>query len=79
MISPQRRFGWEPGITFNASRWSKTATSVRWQPRSTACRRVWLSGNDSTPHSAPTLTLPWPPASYWATHAAEALVSRDEY
>jgi hypothetical protein len=34
-------------------------TWVRWRRRSTACRRVWLSGNDFRPRSAPTSTRPW--------------------
>ena len=37
--------------TPKACRWFKTMSWARWRRRSTACRRVWLSGNDFTRHS----------------------------
>ena len=44
--------------TANACRWFRTTIWARWRRRSTACRRVWLSGNDFRRRSAPTSTQP---------------------
>jgi adenylate cyclase len=48
-----------PATLANGCRWFRTMTSARSRHRSTACRRVWLSGNDFKPRSALTSTRPW--------------------
>ena len=58
-ISPQELNVLRPGISPNACRWCKTTTSARWRRHSTACKRVWPSGNDFRPRSEPMSTRPW--------------------
>jgi hypothetical protein len=50
--------GLRPVTTASACRWCRTMTSVRWRRRSTACRPVWLSGNDFWRRSEPTSIQP---------------------
>jgi adenylate cyclase len=51
-ISRKGPNGRRPVTTRNACRRYRTTTLARWQRHSTACRRVWLSGNDFKAHLA---------------------------
>jgi adenylate cyclase len=50
-----------PATTANGCRWFRMTTSAHWRRRSTACRRVWLSGNDFRLPSVRTSIRFWRP------------------